>query len=49
VSHIAALPAPERDAVLAEVAALLAEHPATRGRAELVVPYRAECAWCERR
>ena len=39
VSFVATLASPERDAVLAEVGALLAAHPATRGRAELELPY----------
>jgi SAM-dependent methyltransferase len=49
VSHVAALPAPEQDQVLEEVRRLLQEHPDTRGRSELRVPYRVDCYWCERR
>ena len=48
VSHVAALPAPERAAVLDEVRHLLATHPETRGREELFVPYRVDAYWCER-
>ncbi len=49
VSHVAVLPEAEREAVLDRVRALLADHPATRGRAELQVPYRVDCYWFERR
>ena len=48
VSHIAALPAPERDAVLATVRDVLAAHPQTRGCHELRIPYRTDCFWAER-
>lgn len=49
VSHVAALPAPEREEVLGKVRRLVDEHPDTRGRDELCVPYRVDCYWCERR
>ena len=49
VSHVAVLPTTERERVLAEVSAVLAEHPDTRGRTELRIPYRVDASWCERR
>ena len=48
VSHVAVLPAPQREAVLTEVRQILASHPETSGRDELVIPYRVDCLWCER-
>ena len=48
VSHVAVLPAPQREAVLAEVRHVLASHPETSGRDDLVIPYRVDCLWCER-
>jgi SAM-dependent methyltransferase len=45
-SFIAVLPQAARQAVLDQVAALLARHPQTRGRRELPVPYRTEVYWC---
>jgi SAM-dependent methyltransferase len=39
VSFVAALPAADRSALVAEVRALLEGHPGTRGRAELDLPY----------
>jgi SAM-dependent methyltransferase len=48
VSHVAALPPLERAAVLDEVRELVATHPETRGRDELLVPYRVDAYWCER-
>jgi SAM-dependent methyltransferase len=48
VSHVAVLPAPEREAVLSEVREILASHPETRGRDQLLIPYRVDCLWCER-
>jgi SAM-dependent methyltransferase len=48
VSHIAALPPDERDAVLDELRELIATHPETRGRNELALPYRVDAYWCER-
>jgi SAM-dependent methyltransferase len=49
VSHVAVLPPAERQTVLAQVRAVLAEHPDTRGRTELRIPYRVDAFWCERR
>jgi SAM-dependent methyltransferase len=48
VSHVAVLPPPQREAVLAEVREILASHPETKGRDELLLPYRVDCLWCER-
>jgi SAM-dependent methyltransferase len=48
VSHVATLPPPARAAVLDEVRELLATHAATRGRNELIIPYRVDAYWCER-
>jgi SAM-dependent methyltransferase len=48
VSHVAVLPAGQQQAVLDEVRGILAAHPETRGRAELLLPYRVDCLWCER-
>ncbi len=48
-SHVGVLPAEQQRAVLGEVRELLASHPETRGRAELRVPYRVDCMWCQRR
>ncbi|HXV58941.1 MAG TPA: class I SAM-dependent methyltransferase [Gaiellaceae bacterium] len=48
VSFVAALPESERTAVLERVRALLASSPATRGRGELELPYRADVWWCSR-
>jgi SAM-dependent methyltransferase len=49
VSHVAVLPEPEQAAVLAEVRAILSTHPDTAGRHELLIPYRVDCLWSERR
>lgn len=48
VSHVAVLDDDGRDAVLERVRRLLADHPDTRGRDELRVPYRVDCYWTER-
>ena len=48
VSHVAVLPEPQREGVLTEVRDILAAHPDTKGRAELLLPYTVECLWCER-
>jgi SAM-dependent methyltransferase len=48
VSHVAILPAAERELVLDEVREVLRTDPQTRGRAELSVPYRVDCFWFER-
>ena len=45
-SHLAVFPPDQQGAVLDEVAAVLAAHPDTRDRREIVVPYRAGCYWC---
>ena len=45
VSFVAALPAAERETVLAEVRDLLATDPDTRGRDELELPYRTDVFW----
>ncbi|MGQ0804227.1 MAG: class I SAM-dependent methyltransferase [Actinomycetota bacterium] len=47
-SHVAALPAAERAAVVSEVHAILDSDPETRDRAELVFPYVVEAFWSER-
>jgi len=49
VSHVAVLPAPEREAVLDEVRAVLATHPAVKGRETVEIPYRVDAYWTERR
>jgi SAM-dependent methyltransferase len=48
VSFLAVLPGAERAAIRAEVRALLASHPDTRGRAELRLPYRTDVFTWER-
>jgi len=48
VSHVAVLSEEHRDAVLAEVRAVLTTHPDTQGRTELAIPYRLDAYWCER-
>lgn len=48
VSHVAALETQAQAEVLGAVQRLLAEHPDTRGRDELCVPYRVDCFWMER-
>jgi SAM-dependent methyltransferase len=49
VSHVAVLPAAERERTLDEVRTVVAEHPDTRGRTDLRIPYRVDAYWCERR
>lgn len=49
VSHVAAMEEQVQAEVLEAVERLLAEHPETRGRGELRVPYRVDCFWTERR
>jgi SAM-dependent methyltransferase len=49
ISFVAARPEAERAEVLARVRRLLSEHPETRGRAEIALPYRTELFWCEKR
>jgi SAM-dependent methyltransferase len=48
VSVIAVLPAARRRAVAAEVCRLLATDPETRGRQQIVLPYRTDVYWCHR-
>ncbi len=48
VSHVAVLPGPEREAVLDEVRAVLATHPAVKGRETVEIPYRVDAYWAER-
>jgi SAM-dependent methyltransferase len=43
VSHVAVLPDAERNAVLDEVRAVLATHPALQGRTTYELPYRVDC------
>jgi SAM-dependent methyltransferase len=47
VSHVAVLPPADQERVLDEVRALLASHPATRGRDVVAIPYRVHAYWCE--
>jgi SAM-dependent methyltransferase len=49
VSHVSVLPDAEREAVLDEVRVVLTTHPEARGRTELLVPYRVDCFWFERK
>ena len=49
VSFIAALADDERAQVVARVRELLERDPETRGRGRLVLPYRSDVFWCERR
>lgn len=49
VSWVAALPAAEHEAVRSAVRRLLAEHPQTRGKALLELPYRTDAFACSRR
>ncbi|MET1048571.1 MAG: methyltransferase domain-containing protein [Acidimicrobiales bacterium] len=48
-SWISALPDDRREAVLDEVRALLARHPATRGRDRFWFPHDTVVQWCRRR
>jgi SAM-dependent methyltransferase len=48
-SFIGALPPVERQRALRSVAELLDTHPATRDRADIGLPYRADVYWCARR
>jgi SAM-dependent methyltransferase len=47
-SFVGALPPEERQEVLRRAGELLDTHPATRGRATLGLPYRADVYWCRR-
>lgn len=49
VSHVAVLPPAEQAEVLDRVRQVLADHPDTRDRGDLLVPYRVDCFWTERR
>jgi SAM-dependent methyltransferase len=49
VSHVAVLPSREQEAILAEVRAVLDEHPDTRGRELVSIPYRVDAFATERR
>jgi SAM-dependent methyltransferase len=49
MSFVAVLPDDERTRVLHRVAALVASHPATAGRAVFELPYRTSAWWAERR
>jgi SAM-dependent methyltransferase len=49
VSFIAALPEDERAEVAMRVRELLETDPATRGRDRVMLPYRTDVFWCERR
>jgi SAM-dependent methyltransferase len=49
MSFVAVLPDDERMRVLDRVAALVAGHPATAGRAKFRLPYRTSAWWAERR
>jgi SAM-dependent methyltransferase len=42
-SYVISMLAPERDALLGEVAELLSEHPDLRGREEIAMPYITRC------
>ena len=48
VSHIAALEPEAKAGVLDRVRTVLENHPETRGRDQLRVPYRVDCYWTER-
>ena len=48
VSHVAMLPAAERDSLLDEVRALLATHPETAGHGLVNLSFRTDAYWAER-
>lgn len=48
VSHIAVLPEASQRAVLDEISAILAEHPQTKGRTTLGIPYRVDAMYAQR-
>ena len=48
VSHVAVLDPTAQAQVLTRVQTVLSEHPDTRGRLELRIPYRVDCYWLER-
>lgn len=47
-SFVSALPDDRRDALLAEVRALIANHPDTAGREQFTFPHHTDVAWCHR-
>ncbi|HVB44801.1 MAG TPA: methyltransferase domain-containing protein [Streptosporangiaceae bacterium] len=49
VSHIAVLPQPSQQAVLAEIRTILREHPQTRNSEVVGIPYRVDAMYTERR
>ena len=49
VSYVASVPEAEREGVVAEVNELLATDPELAGREHIVMPYRTDVFWCERR
>jgi SAM-dependent methyltransferase len=49
VSHVAVLPPEQQAAVLDEVRTLLRDDPATAGKDQLVMPYRVDAYWAQRR
>lgn len=49
VSHIAVLPPAEQEVVLDEIRHVLDTHPLAVGRERIVIPYRVDAYWCERR
>ncbi len=48
VSHVAVLPAAEKEAVLAEVRACALEHTGTGDPDYFPIPYRVDAYWCEK-
>jgi SAM-dependent methyltransferase len=48
VSHIAALPPPSQRGVLDEIRNILSEHPQTRQKATVGIPYRVDAMFAER-
>jgi SAM-dependent methyltransferase len=48
VSHVAVLPPARQDGVLSEIRAILADHPQTRQKATLGIPYRVDVMYAER-
>jgi len=49
VSYVAGAPPEERERVLHEVHEMLASDPELAGRREILMPYRTDVFWCERR
>jgi SAM-dependent methyltransferase len=49
VSHVAVLPAPEQEAVLRAIRAVLDADPVTAGKETVALPYRVDAYWTERR